>query len=416
LMRPFLLMVVLSLNALPARAGMNSLVHALGPLIVGIPGGREAKRDDFRSTVMIQLKLPDGKVKTCTGFVVEGCVVTAAHCASLLAGSQHEILEGQTPKKATSGVTDLKMWGDGTLPEKDLAVLKPYFPPQASFGNSRDDIATRMPEGRPLMHVVGYGLSGTAPGPNGTRHNIGLGTKRWGQVKVDHFSTDGSDELADGPLIASIPATQKIAPGDSGGYLVKDGIIYGVATVVKPEYALRPGEKPPEGDLLVDDILYSYHVNLTKPEARKFVMDSLDGLGCRTNTQEAVMLAVRDIVQGRDGFSKIFWKTDWEKRGKPEQAVVDKLKLEIKRLLNLPPETGFAIAPINYGNNEFDFEYTVGPIDKPTKLGHFGVELDTGKVVFKDEKNVVVRQLAPGFEDGNRSPTDPPQTRILIEP
>ena len=118
------------------------------------------------------------------------------------------------------------------------------------------------------------------------------------------------------------------------------------------------------------------------------------------------MLATRDLV--RDNFSKYQFKNNWKVRSLPEQTVIDSIKDNVKRLMNLPPEQPLFIEPTNYGNYAFEFNYTVGPKDKPEKTGTFTVQLDTGKVVISASKKNPVELLPPDFDIDERSPTDKP--------
>jgi len=385
--------------AVPARAesAASTALHTLAPALLGIVGGRKAEKGDFISTVKITLALPDGKIKNCTGFIIEGCVVTAAHCASLLKGASHTISVGHNPKASTTDVSQVAMWGDGNTPEFDIAVLVPQAPPPASLAGSRDDIATEPPKRGDLMQVAGYGLSETEKAPDGTRRNTGSGSKLWGQVRVTNFSTDGSDDLESGPLIVSERAPQIIAPGDSGGYAVINGKIQGIATVVKPEYALREGEEAPKEELLVDNITRGYHISLARPKARKWLFDTLDKLDCAGGTREAVMKETRDLV--RDNFNKYRLRTDWVNRSVPEMDVVNSLKAKLRRLMNLSPSEPLFIEPISYGNYAFEFTYHRGPKDRPAETGLFKVELDTGKVVVTADTSVPITLPPPKLKD-----------------
>lgn len=369
--------------------------------------GRPTELGEFRSTVKLSIALPNGKKTTCSGFVVEGCVLTAAHCTSKVPGAVLTMSEGSDPWSASTVISAVETWGDGKVPEFDLAVLKPYVPPMASFGHSRADFSVNPPLPKDILYVAGYGLSESKVGADGVRRNIGIGEKRWGRVRVTNFSTDGSDELDQGPLVVHERAPQIIAPGDSGGYAINATTkrIEGVATVVHPEYALRDGEQPPKGDLLVDNITRGYHVSISHPRARRWLDGAMSKLGCRGNTREGVMLATRDII--RDNFNPVTAEKDWDK-GIPKQRVVDRLIANLKRLANIESGERFSLENPKYEELAYEFRYIVGEEAMPNQTGIARIEIDTAKITFVPEAHSTFKLPVSPFEEALRNPGEPP--------
>ncbi|MBI4403846.1 MAG: S1 family peptidase [Deltaproteobacteria bacterium] len=355
-----LLLIMSVIVAFRVQAEHHALTIAgqLSAQAMGVVGGTRAEGDDFRGTVMLTARLPNGKEKLCSGFLVEGCIVSASHC--IPPNSTVRVWTGTIPTTSTTDILEYRKWDQemkapGNL-QFDLAVLKPNLPPPNDFCSHRRDIATG-----PLLsdidrpYIAGYGLYNTVESENGKKHNEGTGVKRWGQSLVKGRK---------GRLILTERSPNVIAQGDSGGPLVMpDGTIYGVNISALAEYALKPNEATPVAgrELLVENITEGRHLFLGDPQARPWLMSKLDELQCRDNTMDQMNAALTDEVNRH--FRQTSFLQDWA-FNKPGERVLVSMGAKLRRLLNLPPKEELWINPVRYSDG-FVFEVWTGSVYLP---------------------------------------------------
>ena len=386
---------------------IQSAVRAIAvPSNVGVLNGEVATETDFPGVVRVSIKdNATGKDTICSGFVIEGCVVTSRHCTG--ENSHYEI--GTGPNGVFfSDVTELKR-KEGKGHENDIAILKLRRPPSTALSSPRESIAEapiaidqdRNHKETNTVDIVGYGHVRVREF-QGTKINDGAGKKHWGNVTVTSYGNvtntgsvienDGNNGDPTTPtMIFSNNYPQAVAPGDSGGPMIRNGKIYGIATFIihrtaqKSEdqtfFAAPPEEKP----FLITNIIRSSHISLAHgTEARKWLFENLDRLDCLGNTEEAVKVSIRDTLR------------DYQNHYIPlpqQENLFNDLALKIEKLRPIGNQKPLKVIEAQYNAPHYEIFFTEGNDNEIRPMSKLKVNMITGKIEFIDNVGVGVRTI-----------------------
>lgn len=347
-----LLVPLLSIAAVTAR-GEKHITPALSlsKLAPSIVAGRAVADNTLLPIVLIYHPLPDGTFSTCTGTIVDGCLVTGAHC--LYEGVEQYIAFGTKPslKQPATFLTKKVFVGSATDPHTDIAVAALNFPvsdevsldlkylSKERFDPNQDKDAT--------LIALGYGARGTTDGPNGVPQNFGAGIKRRGVVAFDGYSPaikqDGTWKKAPGkgtPALWVKRGPSIIAEGDSGGPLFINNQIYGFASsgIASKQLESNPDEparpKTPFADE-IDEGLYA-----SAADNYEGILKAMAEAGCRGDLIENVVkkmsATLKDVAAAKD------WKKKWAQLSADERALLGE---SARRLMNLPVAEKVTLEP-----------------------------------------------------------------------
>lgn len=255
----------------------------------GIIGGRPVSANpgvtaNMRRTVMIRNGAEGGQ---CSGIMIEGCILTAAHCIRRVDGrfANHQIFTGVRPtgEPAHTG-NEIEVLGESRT-GRDLAVIKVRGGLPRNAGITRANLATEAPARGAQAAIIGYGVNGTQETFNGDRvtyANVGEGIRRAGFSVVT-----GVHDIADGEgnrlgsflrIIRARGGSSMMGQGDSGGPLFIGTTLHGIA-VAAESFTNLPDERDP-ADAAFAGLYSPLH------EHRERITAAMDRLRCADNVTD----------------------------------------------------------------------------------------------------------------------------------
>ncbi len=340
-------------------------MRSILPALTLVTGGGHSKDFTEEGKVIIHPKITGNvelifrngnEYSTCTGRIIEGCILTAKHCrehakyanAEIFVGFNPFVGQGSTPHSYGIEAVDLGETGDLT---NDISIIKLYKPLTPNISTDREALADKPldfsdPKTLPQGVIVGYGLSNTPEdwtnNQNPTMIDLGLGARRSGfslltgyGAFIDPSANLGQPVSTKGDMLWSARGPSIGAHGDSGMVIDVDGKLHGVFSEATGYTMVIPGR---DKKLHVNEITGNRYTSI--PHHHKEIIAALDKLDCKGNTLDALFASAGDILELHDGFvgtEKGFsWKSLPEDSKKEFEGI-------IARLANFPPGAKFEL-------------------------------------------------------------------------
>ncbi len=357
----------------------STLLHAVAPSVHSIIDGYQANPDFelTKHTVMLSTPKRDStksETELCTGTMLGGCILTAAHCIDV--GDETFVYSGERPnlERPLDRTFERRIKGKGGTAD-DIAIIKPSkHLPVASFGK---EVLADKPLDNDVgrVTIMGYGVAGTkevesedpATPPEkvdygGGRRRVGVswmkgyGTMDPKTTKINYSDSKTGDELIVSRTTPEGELLNIAGGGDSGGPLYYQGKIYGTA--------IAGLMKNPEMFVAPKAVHTNTAVYTSMVKQRKWILDTMDELGCTDKvdpTNELLALTKEHLYSFQGTYSSATWNT-------VEQEVVDGVKIQLRSLLGLGDHKTLLVRPsVKLGDiDSFVFKVTVaeGSSDK----------------------------------------------------
>lgn len=266
-----------------------SIQSLVAPNFVGIVGGRPQTDSEEVNRLMqktVMIKYP-GSEDLCSGVMVEGCIITAAHCIKKNEEDQfleHRFFTGFRPAgdPAYRG-SEIEVLGGAASP-RDLAVIKVRGGLPRDAGFARAVFATEAPARNSQSTIIGYGVNGvqeTIEGNQVSYRNVGAGVRRAGFTNLAGVQPvrNGRD-MPVGNMLVTMRGQNGgslAAHGDSGGPLFVGGTLHGIFSAAGNAATLRT-----QGSLADNDV-HGFYAPVSENRAR--ITDAMDRLGCAANVR-----------------------------------------------------------------------------------------------------------------------------------
>lgn len=364
--RRLLLISIFCLSAI-AFGEAHSILLQLAPLSLGIVGGRPTEKHRY----VVELVGSDGGI--CTGTLLEGgCVLTARHCKRR--GVTYTVKSGKEGATTISRGSEFETWGKDDDAQTDAAILKLQIPVSSEMSLNRSVLAEERPaipkDGVVEGEIVGYGMSGTEE-KNETWKDVGAGTKRAGSAAllgfggaVDETALLGRAVSTRGNILWVSRSPNIAARGDSGGPLIVDGKIVGIAAEVQGKLLMgKDGERPPgyETKPLAQEVTGAQYTSVA--DNHKEIIKAMDRAKCSENSLESVTDSLKSALKGDRA------RFDWADVKGPVRTAVE---TQVRRLYGIPADRAITIEPLKSAAGVARFNVTFrdggrdqvrGPVD-----------------------------------------------------
>lgn len=367
--RRLLLISVFCFSAI-AFGEAHSILLQLAPLSLGIVGGRPTEKHRY----VVELVGSDGGI--CTGTLLEGgCVLTARHCRRK--GVTYTVKSGKDGATTISRGSEFETWGKDDDAETDAAILKLQIPVSSEMSLNRSVLAEERPvipkDGVVEGEIVGYGMSGTEE-KNETWKDVGAGTKRAGSAAllgfggaVDEKALLGRAVTTTGKILWVSRSPNIAARGDSGGPLIVDGKIVGIAAEVQGKLLMgKDGERPAgyETKPLAQEVTGAQYTSVA--DNHKEIIKAMDRAKCSENSLESVTASLKTALKGDRA------RFDWADVKGPVRTAVE---TQARRLYGIPTDRAITIEPLKSAAGVARFNVTFRDGDRDQVRGPVDLDL-----------------------------------------